>query len=184
MSRCAWAESCPELITYHDSEWGKINHSDLYHFELLTLEGAQAGRSWLTILKRREGYRTLFAQFDPEIIATLTDERLDEIVSDARIIRHRLKVYSVRKNAQIFLKIQEEFGTFDSYLWRFVNGEPIVRSLGSPMPASTSLSDTISKDLKKRGMSFVGSTIIYAYLQAVGVVDDHDADCFLCRGRD
>lgn len=181
VSRCQWVGSCPELISYHDSEWCQINHSDLYHFEMLTLEGAQAGLSWLTILKRREGYRTLFAHFDPELIVKFSDDYLNSILRDTRIIRNRLKVYSVRKNALSFLKIQDEFGSFDTYLWRFVGEEPIVKPQGSPMAVSSSLSDTISKDLKKRGMSFVGSTIIYSYLQAVGVVSDHDDDCFCAR---
>ena len=155
-------------------------HDDRRHFEMLILEGAQAGLSWETILKRREGYRSAFKGFDPQFVARMSDRELESLLLDKRIIRNRLKVFSTRKNARAFLAIQSEYGSFDSYVWRFVGGKPKTNRPGSlrDIPSSTPESDALSKDLKKRGMSFVGSTIIYAYMQAVGMVNDHTADCF------
>lgn len=171
---------------YHDSEWGVPSHDDRHLFEMLILEGAQAGLSWETILKRREGYRNAFHQFDPIKIAAMNEEELERLRQDERIIRNRLKIYAARQNARVFLEIQKEFGSFDSYLWRFVNGKPIVnrRKPFASTPVRTDVSDAISKDLKKRGMTFVGSTIVYAYMQAVGLVNDHAADCWLCNECD
>ena len=169
---------------YHDNEWGIPQHDDNRLFELLILEGAQAGLSWETILKRREGYRKAFHGFDPAKVAAMTDSELEALRFDDTIIRNRLKIYSARQNAQVFLKIQKEFGSFDSYLWRFVDFKPIVISRLSlkEVPCKTEISDAISKDLKKRGMTFVGSTIIYAYMQAVGLVNDHITTCW-CSSR-
>ncbi len=173
--------STPPYTDYHDSEWGRPSHDDIYLFEMLILEGAQAGLNWETILKKRESYRAVFYNFDPIKVAEMTDADLDKQLLNPNIIRNRLKVYSTRKNARLFLKIVEEFGSFDTYLWRFVNNTPIVNRRQSlkDIPASTALSEKLSKDLKKRGLSFVGPTIIYAYMQAVGMVDDHIKDCWL-----
>ncbi|ESQ77953.1 DNA-3-methyladenine glycosylase I [Asticcacaulis sp. YBE204] len=179
--RCGWVnESKPHYVHYHDHEWGVPLHGDQKLFEMLILEGAQAGLSWETILKRRDNYRAAFKDFDIAACAAFTDEELEARMSDEGIIRNRLKIWSVRKNALAFIAIQTEFGSFDAYLWRFVDGAP---KLNRPqtlkdVPASTPESDALSKDLKKRGMSFVGSTILYAYMQAVGLVDDHVATCF------
>lgn len=166
---------------YHDSEWGIPSHDDRHLFEMLILEGAQAGLSWETILKRREGYRKAFHHFDPVKVAAMNDEELEALRRDERIIRNRLKIYAARQNARVFLQIQKEFGSFDRYLWDFVNGKPIVnrQKQFASTPARTEVSDALSKDLKKRGMTFVGSTIIYAYMQAVGLVNDHAFDCWL-----
>ncbi|WP_133136737.1 DNA-3-methyladenine glycosylase I [Legionella rowbothamii] len=183
MKRCAWVdENKPHYVHYHDTEWGVPVHDDIIHFEMLTLEGAQAGLSWETILKRRDAYRLAFKQFDPHAVVQMTDNELEGLLTDSNIIRNRLKVFSVRKNAQAFLAIQKEFGSFDTYVWRFVNNTPKINHPKSlkEVPASTPESDALSKDLKKRGMSFVGSTIIYAYMQAIGMVDDHITDCFRC----
>lgn len=167
---------------YHDNEWGISVHDDRQLFEMLMLEGAQAGLSWETVLKKRQNYKEAFHNFDPIQVAEMTDEELEAQLQNPGIIRNRLKVYAVRKNAHAYLKIQQEFGSFDQYLWNYVNGQPIMNHWKEfkELPASTPLSDTISKDLKKRGMTFVGSTIIYAYLQGVGVVNDHLEDCW-CR---
>lgn len=167
---------------YHDQQWGKPVHDDHELFEMLILEGAQAGLSWETILNKRAGYRAAFHQFDVQKVAAMTDSELTALLQDPKIVRNRLKVFAARKNALAFIKIQQEFGSFDHYLWRYVDGKPVINhwKAFSEVPASTALSDAISKDLKKRGMTFVGSTIIYAYLQAVGVVNDHLADCW-CR---
>lgn len=164
---------------YHDLEWGVPVHDDRHLFEMLCLEGAQAGLSWETILKRREGYRHLFHQFNPKIVAKMSDSELEEILKNPAIIRNRRKVFSVRENAKIFLQIQKEFGTFDAYLWKFVNHNPIVNHFEKmkEIPSHTDISDALSKDLKKRGMLFVGSTIIYAFMQAVGMVNDHLIKC-------
>lgn len=169
---------------YHDHEWGIPSHNDRHLFEMLVLEGAQAGLSWETILKKPENYRTAFHGFDPSLVATITDDELEALRDNSGIIRNRLKIYSVRQNAGAFLKIQEEFGSFDSYLWQFVNGTPIVNHWKhfKDAPTTSPESDTLSKDLKKRGMTFVGSTIIYAYMQAVGMVNDHLTSCW-CYGR-
>lgn len=182
-TRCSWCPTDkPDYIHYHDTEWGVPVHDDRLLFEMLILEGAQAGLSWYTILKRREGYRAAFKQFDIAKCAKLTDAELEKILATDDIIRNKLKVYSVRKNALAYLAIQKEFGSFDAYLWRFVGGKPKI-----PRPhkhaATTSESDALSKDLKKRGMSFVGSTIMYAYMQATGMVNDHQPACFLAPKR-
>lgn len=184
VKRCSWVNPSNErYIDYHDNEWGVPVYDDIKLFEMLILEGAQAGLNWETILNRREGYRKLFKQFDPAKVARMTDTQLEKLLQDDRIIRNRLKVYSTRKNAQVFLSIQKEYGSFSDYLWAYVNGKPIINSpkLSTSVPTKTSLSDSISKDLKKRGMSFVGSTIMYAYLQAVGIVNDHTANCFRAK---
>ncbi len=183
-TRCAWLpEGRPDYTAYHDIEWGIPVHDDRKLFEMLILEGAQAGLSWYTILKRRDGYRQAFKGFDPKKVAVMTDAELESVLATGDIIRNRLKVFSTRKNAIAFLAIQKEFGSFDAYLWKFVGGKPKVNhpQKMADVPVQTSESDAISKDLKKRGMSFVGSTIIYAYMQAVGLVNDHLADCF-CKG--
>lgn len=167
---------------YHDQQWGIPEHDDHKLFEMLILEGAQAGLSWETILKKREGYRAAFHQFEVAKVAAMTDTELEALLLNPNLVRNRLKIFATRKNAVVFSKIQQEFGSFDQYLWRYVEGKPQVnhwKSFGD-VPASTVLSDAISKDLKQRGMTFVGSTIIYAYLQAVGVVNDHLVDCW-CR---
>jgi DNA-3-methyladenine glycosylase I len=166
---------------YHDNEWGIPEHDDQTLFEMLILEGAQAGLSWETILKKREGYRKAFHGFDVKRVAAMSDEELEVLRENPEIIRNKLKIYSTRKNAIAFLKIQEEFGSFDIYLWGFVNGSPIIRRPKdrSEVPVTTAESDALSKDLKKRGMTFVGSTIMYAYMQAVGLFNDHVADCWL-----
>jgi DNA-3-methyladenine glycosylase I len=163
---------------YHDNEWGIPVHDDRHLFEMLILEGAQAGLSWETILKRREEYRKAFYHFDPVKVAKMTDDELNNLLENQGIIRNRLKIYAVRQNALVFLKIQKEFSLFSSYIWNIVDGKPIVtrRKSIQDIPASTAISDLLSKDLKKRGMSFVGYTIIYAFMQAVGLVDDHLAD--------
>lgn len=178
-ARCAWARREPE-ITYHDTEWGVPHHDDSLLFELLTLEGAQAGLSWETVLRKREGYRAAFEGFDPAAVARFDAVRVDALVADARIIRHRGKIRATVSNAAAFLVVQREYGSFDAYLWGFVDGRPIVthRAEGESLPARTELSDRVSKALKARGFTFVGSTIVYAYLQATGVVDDHAASCF------
>ena len=178
-TRCHWLPlDKPDYVEYHDTEWGVPVHDDRQLFEMLILEGAQAGLSWYTILKRREGYRKAFKQFDAAKLAKLTDAELEKILATGDIIRNRLKVFSVRKNALAFLAIQKEFGSFDAYLWRYVNGKPKINK-GVKMVVTSPESDAISKDLKKRGMSFVGSTIIYAYMQAVGMVNDHKNGCYL-----
>jgi DNA-3-methyladenine glycosylase I len=178
-SRCTWATG-PWLVPYHDEEWGVPVHDDRTHFEFLVLEGAQAGLSWLTILKRREGYRRAFADFDPEAVARFTPARLESILGDASIIRNRRKVESVVGNARAFLQVQEERGSFDDYLWNLVGGQPTVNRWKSTdqVPATTPLSDTVSADLRKRGFRFIGPTICYAHLQAIGVVNDHLTSCF------
>ncbi len=164
---------------YHDREWGVPVHDDRKLFEMLILEGAQAGLSWETILKRREGYRSAFYGFNPERVALMTDAELIQLQNDPGIIRNRLKIFSARKNAMVFLSIQKEFGSFANYLWAFVQNKPIVNRFSAfkEVPVKTTISDAISKDLRKRGMSFVGSTIIYAYMQAVGLVNDHIVSC-------
>lgn len=181
MKRCQWAEnSFPEYIRYHDEEWGVPVHNDQTHFEFLILEGAQAGLSWSTILKRRDGYRTAFSDFDVEKVASYDQKKIDQLLQDPGIIRNKLKVHSAVTNAQAFIKVQEELGSFNEYIWSFVGGKPIVNQWKdmSEVPATTKESDALSKDLKKRGFRFVGSTIIYAHMQAVGLVNDHTTDCF------
>jgi len=165
---------------YHDNEWGIPVHNDQLLFEMLILEGAQAGLSWETILKRRQGYRQAFHYFDPNKVALMTDASLEELRTNENIIRNRLKIYSVRQNARIFLNIQKEYGSFDHYLWNFVHHKVInnIRHNIKDIPSSSKESDALSKDLKKRGMNFVGSTIIYAYMQAIGMVNDHITSCW------
>jgi DNA-3-methyladenine glycosylase I len=167
---------------YHDEEWGRPSHDDRHLFEMLILEGAQAGLSWSTILHKRAGYRKAFAGFVPRTVARFDARRRAALMRDAAIVRNRLKIASAVTNARAFLAVQREFGSFDRYLWAFVGDRPVVRHRkGSKVPARTALSDRISSDLAQRGFRFVGTTIVYAYLQAVGVVDDHSRDCFLGR---
>ena len=177
--RCAWAGT--ELSTdYHDQEWGTPVHDDRTLFEFLILEGAQAGLSWETILKKRDNYRAAFDKFDPALVARYDEQRVETLLANPGIVRNRRKVLSAIQNARAFLKVQEEFGSFDTYLWGFVDGQPIQnarRSL-SEIPTKTELSDRLSKDLVRRGFSFVGSTICYAMMQAVGLVNDHEVNCF------
>lgn len=181
--RCFWAQNGDGPYTrYHDEEWGRPSHDDRHLFEMVILEGAQAGLSWSTILNKREGYRRAFANFDPRKVARFDARKRATLLRDEGIVRNRLKIESTVTNAQAFLQVQQEFGSFDAYLWAFVGGKPLVnRPAGrGGVPARTELSDRISKDLKKRGFRFVGTTIVYAFLQAVGVVDDHSRECFLC----
>lgn len=177
--RC-FGEDKEFYANYHDTEWGVPLHDDQKLFEMLILEGAQAGLSWETVLKKRAAYREVFYGFDPKKVANMMDKELEILCNNPKIIRNRLKIYSTRQNAIAFLQIQKEFGSFDSYVWSFVNGHPIKNHPKSmkDIPAKTELSDTLSKDLKKWGMKFVGSTIIYAYMQATGMVDDHITTCF------
>jgi DNA-3-methyladenine glycosylase I len=165
---------------YHDTEWGIPVHNDQHLFEMLILEGAQAGLSWETILKRRNGYRDAFHQFDPSKVAAMSDEELEQLRNNAQIIRNKLKIYATRTNAQAFVRIQKEYGSFDAYVWSFVQGKPIQNHWKSlkEVPPTTTISDQLSKDLKKRGMTFVGSTIIYAFMQAIGMVNDHIVTCW------
>ncbi len=178
MKRCDWAVG-PYHEAYHDEEWGKPVHDDRHLFEMLILEGMQAGLSWVTILKKREAFRLAFDHFDVECVARYDDEKIASLLQNQEIIRNRLKIHAAIKNAQAFQRIQAEFGSFDAYLWQFVNGKPIVNTYAkqSDVPTHTELSDRISRDLKKRGFSFVGTTIIYSYLEAVGVINDHMVWC-------
>ena len=179
--RCGWVGLKPHLIRYHDEEWGVPMHDDRKHFEMLLLEGAQAGLTWETVLLRREGYRQAFAGFDPAVVARFTSRMKAALMKDVSIIRNRLKIEAAVTNAQAFLAVQKEFGSFDRYVWRFVGGQPRINGLKtlSQVPSITTESEALSKDLKKRGFRFVGSTIVYAYMQAVGLVNDHTSDCFL-----
>jgi DNA-3-methyladenine glycosylase I len=174
--RCGWAEGSDAMRKYHDDEWGVPSHDDRYLFELLTLEGAQAGLSWSTVLAKRENYRAALDGFDPRRIAGYGPEKLAELMLNPGVVRHRLKISSLVSNAQAFLDLQAQRGSFDAYLWEWVGGQPVVHRYGPPI-ASDELSDRLSKDLRKRGFRFVGTTITYAYLQAVGVVDDHVEGC-------
>jgi DNA-3-methyladenine glycosylase I len=177
-TRCRWVPlDDPDYIRYHDLEWGRPVHDDRLLFEMLILEGAQAGLSWSTILHKRANYQRAFAHFDAKKVARFDAAKKATLLKDPGIVRNRLKIDSTVSNARAFLEVQREFGSFDRYLWSFVDGRPISNATGS-VPARTELSDRISKDLKKRGFRFVGSTILYAYLQAVGVVNDHSVDCF------
>ncbi|HJV90890.1 MAG TPA: DNA-3-methyladenine glycosylase I [Holophagaceae bacterium] len=178
--RCGWCTQDPLYQAYHDGEWGVPVHDDRVHFEFLVLEGAQAGLSWITILRRREAYRRAFAGFDPEAVARFTDGDLARLLQDEGIIRNRLKIASARDNARAFLAVQAEFGAFDAYLWPFVGGTPKVNRPASlaEVPAVTPEAEALSRDLKKRGFRFVGPTIMYAYMQATGMVDDHVATCW------
>jgi DNA-3-methyladenine glycosylase I len=185
-SRCGWVPANDEeYARYHDEEWGRPVHDDRHLFEMLTLEGAQAGLSWSTILRKRAAYREAFAGFDPVKVARFDARRRAALLRDPGIVRNRLKIDSTVSNARAFLALQKEFGSFSSYLWEWVGGHPVLNGWRSrsQVPASSELSDRISGDLKKRGFRFVGSTIIYAYLQAVGVVNDHTAGCYLYRRR-
>ena len=180
--RCEWVQSevDPRYLAYHDEEWGVPVHEDRKHFEFLILEGAQAGLSWWTVLRKREGYRKAFADFDPAKVARFTDKRVAKLLENPGIIRNRLKVNAAVTNARAFLAVQEEYGGFDDYVWDFVGGRPIQnrwRKL-QDLPATTKESDALSKDLKRRGFKFVGSTIVYAHMQAVGMVNDHLVTCF------
>ncbi|MDF1795604.1 MAG: DNA-3-methyladenine glycosylase I [Coxiellaceae bacterium] len=178
--RCEWSTSDPLYIDYHDNEWGRPVHDDKTLFEFLTLEGAQAGLSWITILKRREGYRKCFADFDAHKIARFTPKKIEKLLQDTSIIRNRLKVESTVSNAKAYLKMLDEDITLDEYFWNYVDGKPIINKWKTlkQVPANTPLSDQLSKDLKKRGFRFVGSTIMYAFMQATGMVNDHTTDCF------
>lgn len=178
--RCDWVGSDELYEKYHDEEWGKLVHDDETMFEFLLLEGFQAGLSWITILRKRENFRKAFDQFDYKKIANYSQKKLDGLMLDEGIIRNKLKIQSSVINAQKFMEVQKEFGSFCNYIWSFVDGKPIINKWKSikEVPASTPLSDKISKDLKKRGFKFVGTTIIYAHLQAVGIVNDHTTDCF------
>jgi DNA-3-methyladenine glycosylase I len=182
--RCEWAGTDPLMVAYHDDEWGVPVHDDRRHFEMLTLEGAQAGLSWTTILRKREGYRRCFAKFDPAVVAAFTGAEVQRLLDDASIVRHRGKIESTITNAQALLAVAAEFGSFDEYVWQFVGGRPVVGewdALGE-LPSSTPEAAALSKDLKRRGFSFVGSTIMYAYMQAVGLVNDHVVTCFRRAG--
>lgn len=177
--RCAWVNEDPLYMDYHDHEWGVQVHDDQKLFELLLLEGAQAGLSWYTVLKKREGYRRAFDGFDPDKVAEYDQDKVEELMEDGGIIRNRLKIQSAITNAQNFLKVCEEFGSFDAYIWQFVAGIPIRNHWRnkSEVPATTTQSDAMSKDLRRRGFKFVGSTICYAFMQASGMVNDHTLDC-------
>ncbi len=184
MNRCHWVDlNNPLYVEYHDEEWGVPVHDDVKLFEMLILEGAQAGLSWSTVLKKRENYRNAFDAFDVRKVAAYTDAKITSLLADEGIIRNKLKIASAVRNAKIFLAIAQEFGSFSEYLWSFVDGKQITNAVKTfkELPAKTELSDRISTDLKKRGMNFVGSTIIYAFLEAVGVVNDHEVGCFRYR---
>jgi DNA-3-methyladenine glycosylase I len=180
LTRCFWATT-PLSIAYHDEEWGVPSHDDTHLFEFLILEGAQAGLSWETILRKRENYRAAFDGFNPKKVAKYDERKIAALLQDASIIRNRLKINSAVTNAIAFLEVQREFGTFDAYVWQFVNGKPLKRKPGQPLAARTEISDALSKDLLKRGFKFVGSTICYSFMQAVGMVNDHDSKCFRYR---
>jgi DNA-3-methyladenine glycosylase I len=182
--RCAWART-PLGIAYHDREWGSPVHDDVVFFEFITLEGAQAGLSWETILRKRDAYREAFAGFDPARVARFTPARIEKLLKNEGIVRNRLKVESTVGNARAFLAVQKEFGSFDAYVWRFVDGRPVVnrRQSLTEIPAKTPQSDALSRDLLRRGFKFVGSTICYAFMQATGLVNDHTVDCFRYRAR-
>jgi DNA-3-methyladenine glycosylase I len=178
--RCPWCLKFDQYIKYHDEEWGKPVHDDKIHFEFLILEGAQAGLSWSMILKKRDGYRKAFADFDVLKVSRFTPARIAKILLDPGIVRNKLKVNAAVNNAKRFLEVQKEFGSFDKYIWSFVGGKPIVNKWksSSQVPATTKESDALSKDLLKRGFKFVGSTVIYAHMQACGLVNDHQVDCW------
>ncbi len=181
--RCTWCGTDPLYVKYHDEEWGVPCYDERHLFEMLCLEGAQAGLSWITILRKRENYRAAFDNFDAEKIACYGEDKIDELLQNSGIVRNRLKVTAFIKNARSFLTVQKEFGSFDRYIWQFVGGEPIVHSFTSlrEIPAKTSEAEAMSKDLQKRGFTFVGPTICYAFMQACGMVNDHLVDCFRYR---
>jgi DNA-3-methyladenine glycosylase I len=183
INRCTWVGDNPLMLDYHDREWGVPVHEDRQHFEFLVLEAAQAGLSWSIVLKKREGYRRAFSQFDPRRVARYTPKRIQTLTTDPSIIRNRLKIEAAVRNARALLAIQAEFGSFDAYAWRFVEGRPRLNRWKAmrEIPATSRESDAFSKDLKRRGFSFVGSTIIYAHMQAVGMVNDHVVNCFRYR---
>jgi len=180
IKRCSWCGSDPLYVAYHDKDWGVPVHEDQKLFEMLILEGAQAGLSWLTILKKRENYRKTFHGFDASTIAGYDQKEIERLMQDAGIVRNRLKIEATIKNARSFLQLCEEFNSFANYLWRFVDGKPLINAWQdhSAIPANTQISDQLSKDLKKRGFNFVGSTICYAFMQSIGMVNDHTTDCF------
>ena len=182
--RCSWvALDNPLMVRYHDDEWGVPVHQDRKHFEFLVLEGAQAGLSWSIVLNKREGYRRAFSDFDPARVARFTEKRIQKLTLDPGIVRNRMKIQSAVRNAKAFIAVQKEFGTFDAYCWRFVDGRPKLNrwKLMRQIPATSRESDALSKDLKARGFTFVGSTVVYAHMQAVGMVNDHTVDCFRYR---
>jgi DNA-3-methyladenine glycosylase I len=180
LQRCAWAGSDPHYLAYHDEEWGVPVHDDRRHFEMLCLEGAQAGLSWITILRKRPNYRAAFDEFDPVLVAAYDEEKIAALLANPGIVRNRLKVRAFVRNAQAFLRTQAEFGTFDAYIWRFTGGAPIVNHWQElrEIPAQTAEAQAMSKDLARRGFTFVGPTICYAYMQACGMVNDHVISCF------
>ena len=183
MKRCPWSETDPLSLAYHDNEWGVPVHDDRKLFEMLILEGAQAGLNWLTILRKRGNYRKAFDNFDPRKIARYDRTKVARLLRNDGIVRNRLKIAAAIKNAKAFREVQKEFGTFDAYIWQFVSGQPIINKRKSlkDVPPTTPQSDALSRDLRKRGFTFVGSTICYAFMQAVGMVNDHLVDCFRCR---
>ena len=178
--RCEWAGTDPLMVAYHDDEWGTPTHDERSLFELLTLEGAQAGLSWTTILRKRDGYRAAFAQFDPARVERFTDGDVERLLGDASIVRHRGKIESTISNARAVLEVQREFGTFDSYVWSFVDGSPIVshHTTLAGLPTTTDEAKALAKDLKRRSFGFVGPTTVYAFMQAAGLADDHVVSCF------
>jgi DNA-3-methyladenine glycosylase I len=180
LTRCSWAGDDPLYIAYHDKEWGVPLHDDPLLFEFLVLEGAQAGLSWITILRKREGYRAAFDQFDPQKVARYDEDKYAALLGNAAIVRNRAKIRSAINNAQEFLKVQDEFGSFDRYIWQFVDGAPVINRFGTwqDIPAETEQSRAMSRDLKKRGFNFIGPTVCYAFMQACGMVNDHVVDCF------
>lgn len=180
IQRCPWAGENPIYVKYHDEEWGVAVHDDIRHFEFLVLEAMQAGLSWLIVLRKRENFRKAFAGFDPSKVALFGPRQVEMLMQDAGIIRNRAKILAAINNASRFMEVQQEFGSFDNYIWSFTDRKTIVNNWNSmaEVPASTPLSDQISKDLKKRGFKFVGTTVIYAHLQAIGIVDDHLLNCF------
>ena len=184
MKRCDWVSTDELYINYHDNEWGKPVYDDATIFEFLVLESFQAGLSWITILKKREHFRDAFDQFDYKKIAHYSEEKVEALMQNAGIVRNRLKILATINNAQRFLEVQKEFGTFSAYIWSFVGGKPLVNSFKSikEVPATTEISDALSKDLKKRGFKFLGSTVVYAHMQATGMVNDHIVDC-ICRNQ-
>lgn len=182
MERCNWVTTDPLYIKYHDEEWGKPVYDDETIFEFLVLESFQAGLSWITILKKRENFREAFDHFNYQKIATYTDEKIEELMNNAGIVRNRLKILATINNAQRFMEVQQEFGSFSKYIWSFVNGKPMVNTFKTiqEVPATTDISDALAKDLKKRGFKFLGSTVMYAHMQATGMVNDHIVSC-VCR---
>lgn len=184
-NRCSWAGDLPIYVDYHDNEWGRPVHDDNQLFEMLILEGMQAGLNWITVLKKREAFREAFDGFDPEKVALYGEEKILELLQNEGIIRNRLKVNAAVINAKAFLKVQQTYGSFDRFIWGYVNGTPIINrpEKTEDIPATTPLSDEISRDLKKMGFKFAGSTIIYAFMQATGMVDDHVTGCFVCKAH-